>query len=61
MWVWLYDGETPNGAAYVGGTIIITAVIGHSIATMRAGDDSVSTGAQDQDEEREQKDTEIAP
>ena len=37
LWVYLYDGEIPNGAAYVGGTIIITAVVGHSFATMKGG------------------------
>ena len=61
VWVWLYDGETPNSAAYFGGAIIITAVIGHSIATMRAGDGSVSTGVKDGEAEGEQKDTETAP
>ena len=35
LWVYLYDGEIPNGAAYVGGAIIITAVVGHSFATMK--------------------------
>ena len=32
-----FTGETPNGAAYLGGAIIVSAVIGHSIATIRAG------------------------
>lgn len=45
IWVYLYDGETPNGAAYVGGAIIITAVLGHSIATMRAAGDSAKRNA----------------
>lgn len=38
VWVYLYDGETPNGAAYIGGAIIVVAVVGHSIATMLVDD-----------------------
>ena len=35
LWVFMFLGERPSGWALVGGTIIITAVVAHSIWSAR--------------------------
>jgi len=35
VWVWLAFGEAPTGAAMVGGTIVLGAVVGHIVAESR--------------------------
>jgi drug/metabolite transporter (DMT)-like permease len=35
LWVWLFLGETPDGAVLLGGTIVLTALFGHILAEMR--------------------------
>ncbi|MGE3832263.1 MAG: DMT family transporter [Parvibaculaceae bacterium] len=35
LWVWLFLGETPDGAVLLGGAIVLTALFGHILAEMR--------------------------
>ena len=35
LWVWLAFGEVPTTAALVGGTVVLTAVVGHIVAESR--------------------------
>jgi len=35
VWVWLAFGEVPTGAAIIGGTLVLGAVVGHIVAESR--------------------------
>jgi drug/metabolite transporter (DMT)-like permease len=36
VWVWLAFGEVPTTAAFVGGAIVLAAVVGHIVAESRS-------------------------
>ena len=35
IYIYLYAGEEPIGSTYIGGTILIATIIGHSIVALR--------------------------
>jgi drug/metabolite transporter (DMT)-like permease len=35
LWIWLVFGEVPSGAAFLGGAVVLAAVIGHLLAENR--------------------------
>lgn len=47
LWVWLVIGETPSARAFVGGAIVIGALVAHSLLALRRrrGAPAVSPGA----------------
>lgn len=55
FWVWIYDKELPNWTAVVGGSLIVIAIVGWSVASLRAardsGDDGLPAPADDKQED----------
>lgn len=37
-WVWVFLGETPPAMTYVGGAVVVAALVTHSIISLRRGD-----------------------
>ena len=35
IYIYLYAGEEPIGSTYIGGTILIATIIGHSVVALR--------------------------
>jgi len=41
-WVWLILGEVPSFTTFMGGVVVLTAIIGHSVITMHSSEDAAS-------------------
>ena len=55
IYIYLYAGEEPIGSTYIGGTILIATIIGHSIVALREEHPPV-VAVDDNDEEDDTND-----
>ena len=47
VWIFAYDGEVPGTFGYIGGAIIVGAVLSHSLLTLRAAREPADGAAED--------------
>ena len=52
IWIYAYDGEVPGTFGYIGGAIIVSAVLSHSLLTLRAGREPADDAAEDSRREK---------